>query len=93
MTKSNVEGVTLERGTVARGRTVSIPHPTEKRIVGRNLDGKEIVGAPLVNFGPGREVTLPADEIVSLRKLGYLIDPEQSPIPIAPGPSFSETAA
>lgn len=42
------------------------------------------------NVGPGGEVTLPAYEIVWLRKGGYLLDPAATAPTVAPGPAFEK---
>lgn len=80
------------RAIVARGRTVSAPHPTKMKVVGYNSD----TGAPIklpfeILFGPGSEVELPADEIEALRSRGFLTDPSQVLQPFAEGPHFTET--
>jgi hypothetical protein len=40
-------------------------------------------------FGPGKEVSLPADEIKKLVAIGFLVDPNAPEIQRADGPSFS----
>jgi len=40
------------------------------------------------NVGPGKEVSLPADEIRKLAAGGFLVDPNAPEIPRADGPSF-----
>lgn len=42
-----------------------------------------------VQHGPGKEVVLPKDEIESLRKKGFLIDPNAVPVEVADGPTFA----
>ena len=78
------------RATVARGRTVYIPDPERKVFRGRTPDtGVEVYGQALAEFGPGQEVELPADEVASLRGLGYLIDPDK----VAPAPTNGHEGA
>lgn len=85
----------LARGTVARGRTVAVPHPTKKKVVGSNPEtGKPIYGPVMTDHGPGQEVTLPESEIASLRERGFLVDPSKSVIDVqAEGSHFKETAS
>lgn len=45
------------------------------------------------NVGPGGEVSLPADEVAYLRKMGYLVDPAVAAATIAPGPAFDKEDA
>jgi len=82
------------RGVVARGRTVQVPHPTEKKVVGQNpVTGQAIMGPTMREFGPGEEVTLQEKEIVNLRAQGFLVDPGKI-IPdnnLAEGSHYKET--
>jgi hypothetical protein len=39
-------------------------------------------------FGPGAEISLPADEIEHLRERGFLVDPDAAEVPTGEGPSF-----
>jgi hypothetical protein len=71
------------RATVAAGRTVAIPHPTNRKAVGTTPEGKAITQAELLHFGPGKEVELPVDEIARLRSTGHLVDPEAQVFPLA----------
>jgi hypothetical protein len=65
-------------GTVMRGRTVIVPHPTEKRVVGQHpMTGEPIIAPVLMEFGPEQEVTLPASEVARLQGLGFLFDPNK----------------
>lgn len=41
------------------------------------------------HYGPGEEVSLPAEEINTLRQLGYLVDPQAKEIPAGSGPTFN----
>ena len=79
--------VTTKRAhaTVARGRTLCAPDATKKQVTGYSDDGKPIYRPVMVYFGPGQEVELSADEITELRASGYLIDPKQTPVPLAEG--------
>lgn len=75
----------LGRAVIARGRTIAVPHPTKRKIVNHTPEGKPIEQAELMHFGPGQEIELPGDEIVRLRKLGYLTDPSASEPPVPQG--------
>jgi hypothetical protein len=79
------------RATVARGRTIVIPDPTNKTITGHTPEGKPIWRSKLVEYSQGNEVELAPDEIVSLRARGFLLDPAQVIPPMAEGPHFTET--
>jgi hypothetical protein len=46
-----------------------------------DIDGKQ--------FGPGSEVILPKHEVESLRKKGFLVDPDAVPVEVADGPTFT----
>jgi hypothetical protein len=82
----------LGRATVARGRTVSVPHPTEKVFVGRLPEtGAERFGPKMIDYGPGQEVELPHAEIAELRAKGFLIDPGAVQHQVASGPNFDLT--
>ena len=83
----------MERGVVARGRTVEVPDASQSITVGTTEDGKPIKRAGRRFFGPGREVELPAEEIKALRERGFLIDPDRTEPPLAEGPNFKETGA
>jgi hypothetical protein len=41
------------------------------------------------NFGPGKEVSLPADEVKKLAAGGFLVDPNAPELPRGEGPVFS----
>ena len=40
------------------------------------------------DFGPGKKVSLPSEEVASLRVLGFLVDPAAPEIPRGDGPTF-----
>jgi hypothetical protein len=80
------------RGTVARGRTVEIPHG-EKVVVNHTPEGRPIMRAPTKSFGPGAEVELPEKELLTLRVRGFIIDPNAFVAPIAEGPHYTEKGA
>jgi hypothetical protein len=68
------EQVPMARGTVAPGRTVCIPHPTEKVNVGPHPVTLEPMLVPkLAEHGPGAEITLPAEDIAQLLDMGFLV--------------------
>jgi hypothetical protein len=82
----------LARGIVARGRTIDVPDlNAPKQIAGYTLEGKPQGKLATRSYGPGQEVELPAAEIASLRKRGFLTDPDQTLPPLAEGPSYTET--
>lgn len=79
------------KAIVARGRSVEVS--VGRKIVGQAGDGKdrEAVYGPVTKvFTAGQEVELPVDEVARLRKIGYLVDPEIPPPPLAEGPNFEE---
>lgn len=76
----------LGRAIVARGRTVTAPHATKRKVVAHTPEGKPIEQPELVHFGPGQEIELPSDAIARLRKLGYLTDPGAPEPPVPQGP-------
>ncbi len=39
-------------------------------------------------YGPGAEVSLPAEEIATLRSLGFVVDPDAKAAPASDGPTF-----
>lgn len=41
------------------------------------------------NFGPGKEISLPSDEIKKLTAGGFLVDPREPELPRGEGPVFS----
>jgi hypothetical protein len=64
------------RGIVARGRSLLAPDPKKRRPVGYDSEKKETVTAPVLReFLPGDEIELPTDELLSLRRLGFIVDP------------------
>lgn len=64
-------------GTVARGRSLLIPDPVERRQVGWIGDtGKPVFASVLHELLPGDTFTGPVAEVKRLRAQGYLIDPE-----------------
>jgi hypothetical protein len=82
----------IARGVVARGRSIDIPDlNSPKQIVGYTPDGKPMTKLATRCYGPGQEIELPVTEIASLRKRGFLLDPDQTLPPLAEGPHFSET--
>ena len=95
MSDANVEktGKTrLVRATVARGRTLVIPHPTRKRTIGFAADGKPIQVAAHVERGPGDEVELSEVEVVYYRKTGFLVDPTTKAPAVTEGATVTENA-
>jgi hypothetical protein len=75
----------LERAIVARGRTVTIPHPTETIVTHRLESGEILRGPRPVDHLEGSEIDLPADEVERLRGLGFLMPPGQHLIRTAEG--------
>jgi hypothetical protein len=43
-------------------------------------------------FGPGKKVSLPADEVERFRATGYIVDPNAKELPSAEGPTFASSA-
>jgi hypothetical protein len=62
-----------ETATVARGRSLDIVVDGKRRVVGY-LEGKPVHGPVFRRAGPGEEVELQRDEIVRLKRLGFLVD-------------------
>lgn len=73
-----------ERAIVAKGRSLEIPHPTDKRGL-RYGDNGPILLAATIRMTEGQEVELPVDEIATLRKSGHLVDPDNLPPPTGKG--------
>jgi hypothetical protein len=65
----------MARGTVERGRTVVVPHPSKRITAKYTEEGKPVIVPVLQHFGPGEEVELPIEEVILFKKLGYLVDP------------------
>jgi len=71
----------MMQATVAPGRTVHAPHPTEKACAGYDLEAKNHVMVPRqIVHKPGSVIELPASEVERLIELGFLIDPSVSPL-------------
>ena len=88
MTKQSEPAPALITATVARGRSIEVP-TGEMRLVGSGPDGKELMRAICRTFGPGETVELPADEVATFRKLGYLINPDNpNAVPVSEGPEY-----
>lgn len=83
----------MEEGVVARGRTILVPDPHKKTLAGYNQEGKPVQRAVFNEYGPGKTVNLPSEEIKSLRKLGFLIDPDAQEIEVGPGPNYTEAGS
>lgn len=92
-TKQSEPKARLVRATVARGRTLIIPHPTRKRTIGFNSDGKPIQVAAHVERGPGDEVELTEAEVAYYRKTGFLVDPTTKAPQVTEGASVTESDA
>lgn len=70
--------VEMDTGIVAHGRTVEAPIPGKRKFVGYDRDtGQKVYGPVYQTFGPNKTVMLPKDEIIRLRILGFLIDPDK----------------
>ena len=78
------------RGTVAKGRTVLAP-TKERRVAGYGAEGKPIYRTVDKAYGPGQEVTLPEEEILHLRRTGFLIDPDAEAPNYGDGPVYART--
>ena len=81
----------LVRATVARGRTVWITTDI-KRTAGHDAENKPVTRALVRPYAPGMEVELPHDEVVRLRKEGFLVDPNKTTedLPAHAGPGNYE---
>ena len=53
--------------------------------------GRAVVDGDGVRVGPGGKVTLPAGEIHTLRKLGFLLDAGEEFVAARPGPNLKAT--
>lgn len=74
---TNDEGVpATARAIVARGRSVDVQDETLRETIGVQRDGTPMTRAPCRRYHEGEEVELPIAEIMSLRKSGYLVDPD-----------------
>jgi hypothetical protein len=52
--------------------------PGQRRVVGYDRETQKSVYGPVLQaFGPGQQVRLPRSEVVRLRQLGFLIDPNR----------------
>jgi hypothetical protein len=51
--------------------------------------GRSVTIAPGVRVGPGDKVSLPASEVRSLRKLGFLIGNDEEFVSTKPGPNIN----
>jgi hypothetical protein len=79
----------MARATVAPGRTVVIPRDSGAR----DEKGVLIKSPTHTRHGPGELVTLPEEEIATLRARGFLVDPKAPPVsPTAEGPTFTPEA-
>jgi hypothetical protein len=77
------------RATVARGRSIEVP--TEERFqTGYDKDGKPAHALKCVTYVEGQELDLPEDEVVRLRGLGFLTDPNAKPFPPDAGAGVRE---
>lgn len=74
------------KATVANGKTLHMPHPTEKMCVGYDVEQKANILVPRIAvYGPGVEVELPLSEVHRLKRLGFLVDTEDyQPPPMPP---------
>jgi hypothetical protein len=75
----------FELAIVARGRTVTIPHPSETIVTHRLESGEILYGPRPADHLEGSEIELPADEVERLRGLGFLMPPGQHLIRTAEG--------
>jgi hypothetical protein len=77
----DTEPEAMQTGTVARGRCLELPDPSqplrERHSCGEGGIINTATFQPCRRFMPGEEVTLPGSEIERLRALGYLIDPDR----------------
>lgn len=71
------EDTEMGTATVAKGRTVHCPAPGETAFVAYDKEGEPVFGPVLKYFGPDETVELPVREIIRLRGLGFLTDPDK----------------
>ena len=76
--------IATEKAVVARGRSIDVPVPGKKIVVGTSEDNKPITRVPTRRAQPGEVVELPSDEVRTLRASGYLVDPDNAPPPVMP---------
>jgi hypothetical protein len=62
--------------TVAKGRSIFVPHPTRKK-TRIDAEGKQVSVPVVEEFGPGSKVDLPSDEVRRLRELRFLERPDE----------------
>jgi hypothetical protein len=67
----------METGMIARGRTLLRPKDGPTRIVGFTKDRIAIHSPHLEELKEGDSFTAPVSEILRLRELGYIFDPER----------------
>jgi hypothetical protein len=63
---------------VSRG-VIWWPHPTEKKLTGRNEDGTLRYAPRIIQYRPGCEIALPVSEANRLIELGTVIRPGENP--------------
>lgn len=67
-----------KRAIVARGRCVDVALAEQRAVCGSD-QGRDVMRARQIRYGPGEEVELPASEVARLRGLGFLVDPDGAP--------------
>jgi hypothetical protein len=80
----------LEPCIVARGKTVVLPHPTEKIPTHRLENGTLQFGPRPVEHAQGSEIELPEEEVARLRGLGVLLLKGQRWVESPDGPRIED---
>lgn len=75
-------------GNEAAGNPAVSDKPIEDETSGIVADGRTVHDGKKL-YGPGETVNLSVDDIKSLRKAGFLVNPSAEKIPTGNGPTFS----
>jgi hypothetical protein len=67
----------LESGVVARGRTLLVPEPGSRRVVGFTKEGLPVERPKLKELREGDPITDTKSEIERFRGLGFVFDPKK----------------
>jgi hypothetical protein len=77
------------RVVVERGRTISVPDPKRKSVVGRDPESAEAIYAlELVDYCEGQEVEVAPEDAVFLKERGFAVDPTRTGLPHGNGPTY-----
>lgn len=72
----------MVRAIVAKGRSLDIGHPTDKKIIGIDANGAPRTMAVITKANEGDVVDLPSSEVALLVRAGFLLDPTVTPPPV-----------